>query len=410
MSKKKTDKKKSPYPENAKVRIRHSYYTFAREFPSKILPLEGKRRKHRRGRRVKTALLCLLFLCITLFSYFTVNLLLDISYTPADRLTDSAQTAPETGAEDTAEPQLPYGGESVKALCMPAEKLGDREYIKDFIGLIKRKNCNSVLIDFKNSEGKLSYTSMNEYAIKARVSLFDNNTVRQALDLFEGEKIKVIARIYCFSDNAAATAEPSMAVKYMNTDVNWIDSGAENGGKSRLSPLSKKAKKYLLSITEEILQFKIDGILLEEVSYPSGEYVSGATYPDEKKGTDRNKALKDFIAEVKKSLPEDCLLLLGHTAADTLETNSTLYYGSLLTSAADGFAVDTLKRDEGIVVDKKTDYASLFSMLSAVKNKLGDKRAVYTVDISEYSASLMRKMQKAGFTDFIIYSPEGSYS
>lgn len=407
MSKKKTDKKKSPYPENGRVRIRHSYYTFAREFPSKILPLQGKRRKYRKNRIVRNILLCLLFVFVTLFSYFTVNFLLDISYTDTASPDSSAEvTAPQTGEE----PLLPFGGESVRALYMPAEKLGDREYIRNFIKQIKRKNCSSVLIDFKSSEGSLSYTSLNETAIKARASLFDNNTVRQALDLFESEKIRVIARVFCFADHSAATAEPSMAVKYMNTDVNWIDSGAESGGKSRLNPLSKAAKTYLLSIIEEILQFKIDGILLEEVSFPSGEYVSGATYPGEKKGTDRNGVLKDFIADVKETLPEDCILLLGHTAKDALGENRTLYSGSLLKSAADGFAVNTLTRDEGIIIDKKTDYASLFSMLSDIKNNLGDKRAVYTVDISEYSASLIRKMQRAGYTDFIIYSPEGIYN
>lgn len=407
MSKKKTDKKKSPYPENGRVRIRHSYYTFAREFPSKILPLEGKRRKYRKNRTVKNVLLCLLFVFITLFSYFTVNLLLDISYTDKEKLEASAENAVSEVEGTQSEPALPFGGENVKALYMPAEKLGDRQYIKDFIKQIKRKNCNSAVIDFKNSEGKLSYTSLNDYAISAKAALFDNNTVRQALDLFEGEEIKVIARIYCFSDGAASMAEPSMAVKYMNTDVNWIDARTEDGGKSRLNPLSKNARKYLLSIIKEVLQFKIDGILLEEVSFPSGEYVSTATYPGEKKGTDRNGVLKSFVEDIREALPDSCLLLLGHSANDILETNRELYYGSMLKSVADGFSVNTLIRPEGVIIDKKTDYASVFSMFSSLKNSIGEKKAVYTVDSSEYSASLLRKMQKAGYTDFIIYSPEG---
>lgn len=409
MSKKKRDKKKSPYPENGKVRIRQSYYTFAREFPSKILPLEGKRRKYRKNRIVRNILLCLLFVFVTLFSYFTVNLLLDISYTDADKLLNETEASVPAADGEEAKPVLPFGGDSVKALYMPAERLGDRIYIKDFIRQIKRKNCNSAVIDFKNSEGKLSFTSLNENALSARVALFDNNTVRQALDLFESEGIKVIARIYCFADDAVATANPSLAVKYMNTDVNWIDARAESGGKSRLNPLSKDARSYIISITKEILQFKIDGILLEEVSFPSGEYVSSATYPGEKNNQGRNKALKSFVEEIKALLPEDSLLLLGHSANDILEQNNTLYFGSMLTCAADGFAADTLKRPEGVTVDKKTDFSSVFSLFANLKNTVGEKKTVYTVDISEYSASLTRKMQKAGYTDFIIYSPEGIY-
>ncbi len=409
MSKKKTDKKKSPYPENGKVRIRHSYYTFAREFPSKILPLEGKRRKHRNKRIVKNILLCFLFISLMLLSYFTVNLFTDISYTDAEKLTSSAETTVPQGENDSAEPLLPFGGDSVKALYMPAEKLGDREFISSFIKQIKRKNCNSAVVDFKNSEGKLSYTSLNENAITARVALFDNNTVRQALDLFEREDIKVIARIYCFKDNAVSTSNPSLAVKYMNTDVNWIDAKTEEGGKSRLNPLSKDARNYILAIIEEVLQFKIDGILLEEVSFPSGEYVSSASYPGEKKGQGRNKALLSFIGQVKSLLGEDCILLMGHSANDILETNNELYFGSMLSADTDGFAVNTAERPENIVIDRKTDYASLFSLFSSLKNTAGEKRTVYTLDENEYSASLLRKMQKAGYTDFIIYSPEGTY-
>ncbi len=409
MSKKKTEKKKTPYPENGRVRIRHSYYTFAREFPSKILPLEGKRRKHRKNRIVKNILLCFVFIFLMLLSYFTVNLFTDISYTDADKLTAFSESTSPESENEASEPALPFGGDSVKALYMPAENLGDKEYISFFIKQIKRKNCNSAVIDFKNSEGKLSYTSLNEHAITARVALFDNNTVRQALDLFEKEGIKVIARICCFSDNAVATANPSLAVKYMDTDVNWIDAGAENGGKSRLNPLSKDARKYILSVIEEVLQFKVDGILLEEVSFPSGEHVSTASYPGEKKGQSRNKALLSFLEQVHGLTGDERLLLLGHSANDILETNNELYFGSMLTGAVDGFSVNTAERPENIIADKKTDYASLFSLFSSLKNNIGEKRTVYTVDEKEYSASLLRKMQKAGFTDFIIYSPEGIY-
>lgn len=409
MSKKKTDKKKSPYPENGRVRIRHSYYTFAREFPSKILPLEGKRRKHRKNRIVKNILLCVLFISLMLLSYFTVNLMTDISYTDADKLTASADTTAPEGEADSSESDLPFGGESIKALYMPAEKLSDREYISSFIKQIRRKNCNSAVIDFKNSGGKLSYTSLNENAITARVSLFDNNTVRQALDLFEKEDIGVIARIFCFEDNAVSSANPSLAVKYMDTDVNWIDAKAEEGGKSRLNPLSKGARSYVLSIIEEVLQFKVDGILLEEVSFPSGEYVSSASYPGEKKSQGRNETLLSFVSQVKALTGEEHILLLGHSANDISEANNELYFGSMLTCAADGFSVDTAERPENIVIDKKTDFASIFSLFSDLRSTVGEKRTVYSLNEAEYSASLLRKMQRAGYTDFIIYSPEGTY-
>ncbi|MBR5438382.1 MAG: hypothetical protein IKV21_05625, partial [Clostridia bacterium] len=116
------------------------------------------------------------------------------------------------------------------------------------------------------------------------------------------------------------------------------------------------------------------------------------------------------ISQIKQSLPAECILLMDHSARDVLDTNTELYSGSMLGCAADGFAVDTLERNEGITVDKKTDFVSVFSFFASFKKSIGDKKAVYTVDMSEYSSAYLRKMQKAGYTDFIIYSPEGIYN
>lgn len=401
MSKKKKEKTKSPYPENGKVKIRRSYYTFAREFPSKILPLEGKGKRERKRSKIRAVLLSVSFIILTAVSFFTLNLFLDISYTPLEKLPSSELSDGQP---------LSFGEERVNAFYMPAERLSDSNYIKELIGLIKRKNCNSVVIDFKDSRGKLSYTSLNENAIVARCALFDNNTVRQALDLFEEEKIRVIARVYCFMDNSVPAANPSLAVKYLDTEVNWIDAAADRGGKNRLNPFSSEARKYLLDIISEIADFKIQGILLEEVCFPYGEFASSAYCPGEKKNSDKNAVLHTFVENVKKALPEGCILLLGHSARDVLKANNELYSGSMLSCDADGFAVDTAERDESVIVDKKTDFVSVLSMLSAVKNKIGEKRAVYEIDFSEYSSAYIRKMKKAGYGDFIISSPDGIYN
>ena len=68
-----------------------------------------------------------------------------------------------------------------------------------------------------------------------------------------------------------------------------------------------------------------------------------------------------------------------------------------------------MKRPEGITVDKKTDFASVFSLFSSLKNTTGEKKTVYSIDVSEYSTSLLRKMKKAGYEDFIVYSSDGTY-
>lgn len=405
MSKKKTKKQKSPYAVDGKVRIRESYYTFAKEYPSRILRLEGKRRKNRKQRIIKNCLTVFSLILLVCLSYFLTNLFINISYTAPEVLDSSA--AESTAGEENAVPL--WEETAVKALYMPYTKLGDENYIKEFISQIKRKNANSVVIDFKTAQGKLIFTSLNDNAIKGKCALFDNNTVRQALDLFEEKEINVIARVFCFKDSTVSSVNSDLAVKYMNTDINWLDGSDEKGGVSWLNPLSKDARAYVKEIINEILSFKVDGIILEAVQFPSGEFTKNATYPGEKKSEGRNQTLKTFVSDIKASLPADCLLLLSHSAEDILTVNKSLYYGEMLKSSADGFTVNTLERDEKYIIDKKTDFVSIFSLFSSVKESAGEKRTVYVIDMSEYSGAYLRKMQKAGYDSFILFNENGEY-
>ncbi len=405
MSKKKTEKKKSPYAIDGKVRVRNSYYTFSQEYPSRILRLEGKKRKKRKQRILKNVLASFALILLALLSYFTVNLLLDISYRDIEKLDASVSEGTEKQEEKVS--LLEEG--NLKALYMPYENLGDSIYIKNLIKEIRIKNCNSVVIDFKTEDGRLSYTSLNEYAINARCALFDNNTVRQALDIFRAEDINVVARIFCFRDPLASSQNPDLAVKYMDTDINWIDSSDEAGGITWLSPVSKKARGYIRDIVSEVMSFRVDGVILEAVHFPTGKNTSGATYPGEKKVSERNRILSDFVSDIKAVLPESCFLLVSHSATDITEGNKDIYFGDMLFSSADGFSVNTLERDEKYIIDKKTDFVTIFSLFSSVKEEIGEKEAVYTVDMSEYSGAYLRKMQKAGYKDFILYSADGEY-
>ncbi len=405
MSEKKTKNKKSPYAVDGKVRIRDSYYTFSQQYPSRILPLEGKRRKGRKQRTVKKCLAVLAFIFLVCFSYCAMNVLFDISY-KAPESTDSSVTE---STESTEEVLSLLEEEGIRALYMPYERLGDRDYIRNLIKEVQIKNCNSVVIDFKTEEGKLIYTSMNEYAITAKAALFDNNTVRQAIDLFRAKDVNIVARVFCFRDSLSSSANPDLAVKYMNTDINWLDSSDEKGGSTWLNPLSVKARGYIRDVVSEVLSFKVDGIILEGVHFPTGENTSGATYPGEKKASARNKVLRDFVSDIKAILPKDSFLLLSQTATDILEGNEDIYFGDMLFSSADGFNVDTLGRDEKYTIDRKTDFVSIFSLFSAIKESAGEKKAVYTVHMSEYSAAYLRKMKKAGYENFILYSADGEY-
>lgn len=396
--------KKSPY-NTAKPRVRKSYYTFSKEYPAGNIPLE--RRIHLKfktpsAKKRASALFTVILVCL---SFFSVRLLLDISYkeppltTPGNIQTQQGEIAEES--------VLVSNG--FRALYMPYEKLGDSAYIKSFIKKIRRNDCNSVIIDFKTENGKLCYSSLNSYAISGRCAIYDNNTVRQALAIFKEENITVAARIFCFLDNTIPESCPELAVKYMDTDVNWIDTANGADGKTWLNPCSKETLNYLLDIIKELSAFNIKGFILEKCHFPDSANTGGASFPGEESFKDKNAVLKLFISQVKKNISPDSFLVVTQSATDALNGNKKIYFGEIASASFDGLAAYTLDRPSDYVPDKKTDYTDMMTLFGAISKGYEEKAFIPVIDYSERTGKYMRTIQKNGYRNFIIFDEEGEY-
>lgn len=403
--KKQIENRKSPY-KNHNPRVRNSYYTFSKEYPAGNIPLERRIHRKFKSEKTKKNVTILAVILIICFSFFSVRLLLDISHKIPSEDTSVSESAPVT--EDDGEQLSIFEGKGFRALYMPYEHLGDKAYIKSFIKKIERKDCNSVIIDFKTENGKLCYSSLNNYAITGKCAIFDNNTVRQALSLFKKADITVAARIYCFLDDTIPNQCPGLAVKYMDTDVNWIDTSFDEDGKTWLNPCSKNALTYLLDIIEELQQFSIDGFILEKCQFPNSDNTGGASFPGEKNFKNKNDALKRFIKSARKRIPDNKFLIITQSATDALNGNKKIYYGKINDAAFDAVAAYTLERPEDIVLDKKTDYASVFGFFSEIEKNNEGKFFMPIIDMSEYSRKYMRTV-KSNCNSFILYDYTGEY-
>lgn len=388
------------------VVVKNSYYTFAKDYPVSSVGKHHRSNRKRNGKKnfLRAVVLCVCFALIAAVAYFVSDLCIKISYKPT---TEQATVEP---SESENESQTLLQSDGVRAFYMPAQKLGDTEYIKSLIKLIRRRDCNSVVIDFKTNDGHLAYSSSVETAMVARAALFDNETVRTALALFKNKNIKVIAQIYCFEDNLIASSNSDFAVKYLNSDVTWLDSTDEQTARAWLNPYSKEARKYLRRIISEVTEFSVSGIILKSVSFPSGGATDAAGYDGEKSEKSRNKTLLSFVESVKKALPSDVFLLTSQSANDTLEGNTTNLFGSFNSSKADGVCVVTVDRPSGYAVDKKTKFSSILSLFSKLNVTLGENAAfVAQIDGEEYSSSFLKAISKAGYKSFVVFDEEGRY-
>lgn len=392
-------RKPSPYKVTDKVRVRKSYYTFSEEYPVDRFQISRRKRLYSKRKKLNIVLSALLFTVLLISSFFVMNIALNISGAPINPPAD------KTKVDTSAIKALKEDG--IRALYMPSDKLSDKEYVKDFIREIRKKNGNSVVIDFKNAYGKLAYTSLQNYAIIGKCNHLDNDTARKAIDIFTSKGITVIARIYCFEDPAVAETFPAIAVKYMDTDVNWRDNTTENGN-GWLNPISKRAKNYLYGIMEELYAMNIRGFMLESVQFPDG-LKSGATYPGEKESSKRNEVLKSFVSTVRKKLPKDALLIVSEGATDAAKGNENIYFGSMSDISVDAVAADTRERSEEITVNRKEKFSSVLSMYGEISKRFTKKIIIPVISTEEYSRSYIRAMKKNGYTSYILIDENGKY-
>ena len=392
-------RKPSPYKVTDKVRVRKSYYTFSEEYPVDRFQISRRKRLYSKRKKLNIVLSALLFTVLLISSFFVMNIALNISGAPINPPAD------KTKVDTSAIKALKEDG--IRALYMPSDKLSDKEYVKDFIREIRKKNGNSVVIDFKNADGKLAYTSLQNYAIIGKCNHLDNDTARKAIDIFTSKGIMVIARIYCFEDPAVAETFPTTAVKYMDTDVNWRDNTTENGN-GWLNPVSKRAKNYLYGIMEELYAMNIRGFMLESVQFPDG-LKSGATYPGEKESSKRNEVLKSFVSTVRKKLPKDALLIVSEGATDAAKGNESIYFGSMSDISVDAVAADTRERNEEITVNRKEKFTSVLSMYGEISKRFTKKIIIPVISTEEYSRSYIRAMKKNGYTSYILIDENGKY-
>lgn len=404
--KKKFKQKKDPYPINSPVRVKNSYYTFSKEYPAaKVIKIKHTKSKKERAHTFLRAVLGVFcFLLIVCVSFFAVNLGLKFSNKPM--LPDNADFS--TDGEKSGESL--FGSDSMRALYMPYELLSNRKKLSSFIKEIERKDCNSVVIDFKTENGKLVYSSQTNLAKQGKCAVFNNETVKEALRIFDANDVNIVARFFCFEDEIASITEPSYAVKYKDTQVLWHENIAEGTGRTWLNPYSSGAVNYLLDLLKEISSMGVSGFILESASFPKGD-LSTAGFPGEKGENTRAKALLSFIEKARKTVPESCFLLLSMDADSISGEKSAISYAdSLLRSEADGLCLNTAIRPEGYVVDRRSSYASMLSLFSQFRQKQKEN-AVFAARISmdEYSRKYIRTLQRSGYESFVLFDERGNY-
>lgn len=335
-----------------KKRRRNSYSSkksgYSDVYGDASYPWRAKRRKsytermHRR-KVILITLSCLGVVAVAVAAYVITTAFLDISELPPKEST----TGKTPGIVGTTKPpeeptqEKPTAEIKLKAIIANAAVLNGGSALDELIESAKAAGHNSVVIDFKNAEGLLSYSSKTEsdYLEHASASVYEN--ALDSLSKIRQSGLKVIARVYCFKDETAARAVRNSAVHYGTGSMLWLDAKAESGGKPWLNPYSEQATDYLISLIGEIAGFdSVDFIILEAVQYPATNNQNSRFDGESGEGAlSRNEQLLSFVTKAK-SVAGNKKIIVAMESAAAMSENSKLYDGNLWNCSADYFAIN----------------------------------------------------------------------
>ena len=342
----------------------------------------------------------------------------------------SSSSAPQAEA-DIAFPQ--------SAAYLPPEVVKDAARLDSALADLSAKGIDGVVFDLKDADGLVHYQSGLELVQTNRAQAETVYDLAQVTARIREAGLVPVGRLFAFEDRTATAHMYDSAVKYMDSEVNWIDDSRDNGGKSWLNPNNREAQDYIIALTEEAVGMGLEAVLLDGVQFPEGVSLNLATYGNT--GTlDKSAILTDFLTRARGAAEG-----AGGYIATTVNLLSAaglsdVRYGgdvAAVISAAGRAVVEVMPEQFGNGVTSEAltlsapaldPYASLSQALEACGEVLlGDGEVELAAMIQAYTSTTLeaavnktygpeeiqdqvRAVQEAGIQNLLYYNPQGDYS
>lgn len=187
----------------------------------------------------------------------------------------------------------------VKGIYLTGWTAGNERKLDHFINLINKTELNTIVIDVKDDEGRVSYKSNVPLVKKIGASYNMINDINKTLKKLKDNKIHTIARIVVFKDPKLAEKMPDFAIKTTSGSI-WRD----RKHAAWINPYNKESWKYSLDIAKEAVQLGFDEIQFDYIRFPTDGKVKQIDYGPMAKNTDMTKPINEFLAQAKKELNE----------------------------------------------------------------------------------------------------------
>jgi hypothetical protein len=153
---------------------------------------------------------------------------------------------------------------AARALYAPAAVFEAPGRLDAMLDLIDRTEVNAMVIDVKETDGRLYYATDLETAAEVgairEAPIFD---LEELLPMLKDRGIYTIARMVVMKDNTSAAARPELAVRNSATGEPWRD----NIGGAWLDPSAPGVAEYIASIAGDLADKGFDEVQLDYIRF-----------------------------------------------------------------------------------------------------------------------------------------------
>ncbi len=188
----------------------------------------------------------------------------------------------------------------VKSLYMSGWVAGSKDFVTSLIKIVDETELNAVVIDIKDSTGRLSF-QIDEPSIQ-KIGSAENRIkdVKALTALLHSKNIYIIGRISTFQDPYLTKLKPEWAIKKSSNGEVWKD----RKGLSFLDPTNKEVHKYLVSIALSSYELGFDEMNFDYIRYPSDGNMKDINY-NLKNGDTRSDNMEKFFKYLRDEIKKD---------------------------------------------------------------------------------------------------------
>lgn len=214
--------------------------------------------------------------------------------------------------------------ESVKALYVSAWVAGSAKYINPLVDLIDKTELNAIVIDIKDSTGRVSFHTDNYILEQLGSSENRISDIKSLIDRLHKKNIYVIGRISVFQDPYLTKLKSEWAITKKSDGGIWKD----RKGLSFLDPTKKEVHDYIITLAKESYNVGFDEINFDYIRYPSDGNISDINYRLTE-GKTRADNIESFFKYLSEELKKENIVISADLFGLTTEGKDDMGIGQV---------------------------------------------------------------------------------